>query len=224
MAKKGAKLTINCDRNVQEGLETVEAVRRLGRDASYLQADVSSPQQVSKMFVSVIEKYGRIDILVNNAGIIRDALLDNMRDEDWEAVISVNLTGVFNCTKVALGYMKPQKYGRIVNIASSVGQTGNIGQANYAASKAAVIGFTKTVAREYAPHGITVNSVAPGFIETSMLKRVPNDVLNKLLPQIPLGRFGKPEEVASMVSYLASDEAGYITGQVLNVNGGLYMQ
>jgi 3-oxoacyl-[acyl-carrier protein] reductase len=223
LAQEGASLAINCERSVEEGLETVKAIQNLGREAIFFQADVSKTQQVNDMFASVANSFGKVDILVNNAGIIGDALLENMSEEDWGSVISVNLTGIYNCTKLAIKSMKQQRYGRIVNIASVVGQIGNIGQTNYAASKAAVIGFTKAVAKEYARFGITVNAVAPGFIETDMLKKVPSDILAKILSQIPLGRFGKPEEVAKIVAYLVSDDASYITGQVFNINGGFYM-
>lgn len=195
----------------------------MGLKAIYLKADVSNIKEASDIFEATVKEYGKVDILVNNAGIIRDAFLDNMSDDDWHSVISVILTGTYNCTKLAVKLMKQQMYGRIVNISSVVGQMGNLGQANYAAAKAAVIGFTKTVAKECARYGITVNAVSPGFIETSMLKKIPVDVIPKILKQIPLGRFGKPEEVAKLVAYLVSDDAGYITGQVFNINGGLYM-
>jgi len=223
LAKEGASLVVNNDKRVQEALETLDTLKKLGQKAIYFKADVSNLKEANGMFEATVREYGKIDILINNAGIIKDAFLEGMNDEDWHSVISVILNGTYNCTKLALGFMKQQMYGRIVNIASVAGQMGNIGQANYAASKAAVIGFTKTVAREYARYGITVNAVSPGFIETSMLKKIPADVIPKILKQIPLGRFGKPEEVAKLVVYLASDDASYITGQVFNINGGLYM-
>jgi 3-oxoacyl-[acyl-carrier protein] reductase len=223
LAKKGVSIVINNDKKIEEALGTVEAIKKLGQRAINVTADVSNIREANEMFKATLEEYGKVDILINNAGIIKDAFLEDMNDDDWNAVISVILTGTYNCTKLAVGFMKQQMHGRIVNISSVVGQMGNIGQANYAAAKAAVIGFTKAVARECARYGITVNAVAPGFIETSMLKKVPADVLPKILKQIPLGRFGKPEEVAKLVVYLASDDASYITGQVFNINGGLYM-
>jgi len=223
LAKGGASVVINNDKNVQEALETVDAIKKLGQKAIYFRADVSNVKEAAEMFEVTMKEYGKVDILVNNAGIIKDAFLEGMNDEDWHSVVSIILTGTYNCTKLAVGLMKQQMYGRIVNITSVVGQMGNIGQANYAAAKAAVIGFTKTVARECARYGITVNAVSPGFIETAMLKKIPADVVPKILRQIPLGRFGKPEEVAKLVVYLASDDASYITGQVFNINGGLYM-
>jgi 3-oxoacyl-[acyl-carrier protein] reductase len=222
-AKEGASVIINNDVNIDEANETADEIRKMGRNATSLKADVSNTADTNKMFETVLREYGKVDILINNAGIIHDAFLEHMSDEDWHSVISVVLTGTYNCTKRAVALMKQQMYGRIVNVSSVVGQMGNIGQANYAAAKAAVIGFTKTVAREYARYGITVNAVCPGFIETSMLKKIPADVIPKILKQIPLGRFGKPEEVAKLVAYVASDDASYITGQVFNINGGFYM-
>jgi len=223
LAKEGASIVINNDKSVQEALETVEAIKKLGRRAIYFKADVSNIEETDEMFSAVMKEFGKVDILINNAGIIKDAFLEKMNMEDWHSVLSVVLTGTYNCTKSAVDFMKQQKYGRIINIASVVGQMGNIGQANYAAAKAAVIGFTKTIAKECAKYGVTVNAVSPGFIETAMLKKIPLDVVPKILSQIPLGRFGKPEEVAKLVVFLASDDASYITGQVLNINGGLYM-
>lgn len=223
LAKCGIDIVVNNDKNLQEGIEVVNGINKIGQRAIYIQADVSDPNQVEKMIEKIINEFGGIGILVNNAGITRDRMLVKMDIEHWNSVISVNLTGTFNCTKSVIKYMKKQGGGKIINIASVVGEIGNIGQANYAASKGGVISFTKTVAKEYARDGIIVNAIAPGFIETKMLETVPEKVMQKILDQIPLGRLGKPEEVAKLVCFLASDDANYITGQVININGGVYM-
>ena len=223
LAKSGIDIVVNNDKDPQEGLEVVNEINKIGRNAIYIQADVSNLDQVEKMIKKIINKFGRIDILINNAGITRDKMLMNMDIEHWNRVISVNLTGTFNCTKSVIKYMKNQGGGKIINIASVVGEIGNIGQANYAASKGGVISFTKTVAKEYARDRIIVNAVAPGFIGTKMLETVPEKVMQRILDQIPLGRLGKPEEVAKLVCFLSSDDANYITGQVIHINGGVYM-
>ena len=184
---------------------------------------MADPEQTSRFFKEVVEETGRIDVLVNNAGITRDTLLVRMKPADWDAVINVNLKGTFNGLQAAGKVMMKQRSGRIVNIASVVGVTGNAGQANYSASKAGVIGLTKTAAKELAPRGITVNAVAPGFIETDMTAVLPEKVKEAMLSQIPLGRAGTPEDVAQVVRFLASDTAAYLTGQVLHVSGGMYM-
>jgi 3-oxoacyl-[acyl-carrier protein] reductase len=186
-----------------------------------IQADVSQADQVDSLFNAAIDKFKSIDILVNNAGITRDTLLLRMKPEDWQAVIDLNLTGVFLCTRAASKIMLKQRSGRIINIASVAGQMGNPGQANYSAAKAGVIGFTKTVAKELASRGITVNAVAPGFIATDMTENLKSE---EILKFIPLGRYGQPEEIAGMVRFLAADPAAaYITGQVFNVDGGMVM-
>ena len=187
------------------------------------EVNVADADSVKQMVELVRSNYEKIDILVNNAGITRDTLLMRMKDADWDAVLSVNLKGVFHCMKMVLPLMSKQRSGKIVNISSIVGVIGNVGQANYAASKAAVIGLTKTVAREYAGRGVTVNVVAPGFIETAMTAALPEAVREDLKKQIPQGRLGMPSDIADAVSFLVSDRANYITGQVLHVNGGMYM-
>ncbi len=223
LAEEGADVAVNYQRNEAMARDVAQAIERTGRASDIYQADVSDPEQVQRMRDAILTRFQRADILVNNAGINRDKSFAKMDDDTWRSVISVNLNGVFYCTKVFLDAMAARGYGRIINISSIVGQMGNFGQANYAAAKAGLLGFTKTLARELAGKGITVNAIAPGFIETEMVAGVPDDVKQKLLAQIPLRRFGKPEEVAKAVVFLCSEDASYITGQVLNVNGGMYV-
>jgi 3-oxoacyl-[acyl-carrier protein] reductase len=186
-------------------------------------ADVSSFQVADQLFGELLEKHEKIDVLINNAGITRDTLLLRMSEEIWDDVIRVNLKSVFNCTKAVIRAMSQQRSGAIVNISSVVGQIGNFGQSNYAASKAGIMGFTKSIAREVAGRGINVNAVAPGFIDTEMTEVIPEKAKENFLKQIPFGKMGKPEDVAEAVYWLCSDAAGYITGQVIHVNGGMYM-
>jgi 3-oxoacyl-[acyl-carrier protein] reductase len=222
LARNGADVAV-ADLDAGRSQETVAAVQQLGRRALNVKVNVADWNDAKAMVDQVIKEWGKIDILVNNAGITRDGLLLRMKEEDWNLVLQVNLNGTFHCTKAVLQPMTKQRYGRIVNIASIVGVMGNVGQANYAASKAAVIGFTKTVAREYASRAVTVNAVAPGFIDTAMTQGLSSDVKEMLQKQIPLGRLGQPGDIAAAVLFLASDEAAYITGQVLHVNGGMLM-
>jgi 3-oxoacyl-[acyl-carrier protein] reductase len=203
--------------------ETLRILDQKGVEAQSRKLDVSSRQAVDECFANILEKHGRIDVLINNAGITRDTLFIRMSEADWDAVIKVNLKSVFNCTQAVLRPMLKQRAGRIVNISSVVGQIGNAGQANYAASKAGIMGLTKSVAKEAASRGITVNAVAPGFIDTEMTSMLPDKVKEAFLQQIPLGRMGKPEDVAEVVFWLCSDASGYVTGQVIHVNGGMYM-
>ena len=218
-AKEGAKVAI-CDVNPQAGEITAKA---LGPDASFEQVDVSDSTSVLNWVERVSDKYGQIDVLVNNAGITRDGLIMRMKEDDWDAVINVNLKSAFNCIKAVSKIMMKQRSGRIINLASVVGVIGNPGQANYVASKAGMIGLTKTVAKELASRGITVNAVAPGFIETDMTASLSDNVKEAMLSQIPLGKAGKPGDVAEVILFLASDSAAYITGQVIHVSGGMYM-
>ena len=219
LAMEGANVVVNYAKSSDTALEVVEEIVAAGGNGMPLQADVSQMEEVDNFVKKVMEKWGCIDILVNNAGITRDKLLLRMKPEDWHSVIDLNLTGVFLCTRAVSKIMLKQKSGRIINVASVAGQTGNPGQANYSAAKAGVIGFTKTVAKELANRGITVNAVAPGFIATDMTKDLKNS--EEIIKFIPLGRYGKPEEVAGMIRFLAADDAAnYITGQVFNVDGG----
>ena len=222
LATEGAKVAVNYASSSTAADEVVAEITEAGGEAIAVQGDVSKADQVDALFNKVTETWGRVDILVNNAGITRDTLLLRMKLEDWQAVIDLNLTGVFLCTRVASKIMLKQKSGRIINITSVAGQMGNPGQANYSAAKAGVIGFTKTVAKELASRGVTVNAVAPGSIATDMTKELKNT--EEILKFIPLGRYGQAEEVAGMIRFLAADPAAaYITGQVFNVDGGMVM-
>jgi 3-oxoacyl-[acyl-carrier protein] reductase len=219
-AKEGAKVVVN---DVIEGSSVTEKIRIMGGASVFVKADVSSLEEVEKLFSEVLEVFGRVDILVNNAGVTRDALIHKMKVEDWNIVMDVNLKGAFLCSKMAAEHMMRQSYGRIINISSVVGQMGNVGQSNYASSKAGLIGLTKALALELAPYGITVNAIAPGFTKTEMTKKMPEKVAKRFVERTPLGRMAEPEEIAYLAVFLASDLAKFITGQVIAVNGGLYM-
>ena len=223
LAEAGADVVVNYAGNAAAAEEVAAEIRKMGRRALILQGDVSQTEAAASMLDAVVAEFGRCDILVNNAGITRDGLLMRMKEEDWDAVLDTNLKGVFNCTKAALKYMMKQRAGKIVNIASVVGIMGNAGQANYAAAKAGCIGFTKSVAKEVASRGITVNAVAPGLIATDMTSILPEKVIEEMAAGIPLKRAGQPVDVAKAVLFLVSDDAAYITGQTLNVDGGMVM-
>ncbi|MCK4847056.1 MAG: 3-oxoacyl-[acyl-carrier-protein] reductase, partial [Deltaproteobacteria bacterium] len=221
-AREGADVAV-VDINLEAAEECAAEVKALGRKAIALKVDVSNSSEVDAMVKQVTEELGALDILVNNAGITRDKLLLRMEDADWDAVMSVNLKGSFNCLRAAVKVMSKARYGRIINIASIVGLMGNAGQANYSASKAGLIGLTKTTAREFASRGVTCNAVAPGFIDTAMTQAMPEKAQEALTAQIPLKRLGTSKDVSDGVLFLASDASSYITGHVLSINGGMYM-
>jgi 3-oxoacyl-[acyl-carrier protein] reductase len=223
LAKLGAHVVVNYATNAAAAQETVRAIVESGGSGELALFDVSDERQVDSGVKKVVDQHKKIDIVVNNAGVTSDNLLVRLKAEDWDRVLGINLKGTVHCTKaVCLGMLR-ERYGRIINITSVVGQTGNAGQSVYAASKAGIIGFTRAMARELGSRGITVNAVAPGYIETDMTDKLPEDLKQKFLRSIPLGRFGSGAEVAAVVSFLASPAAGYITGQVIGVNGGLLM-
>ena len=223
LASEGAKVAINYAGNTAKAEEVKAEIEKNGGEAILVQADISSTEAVDAMVEKVVEAFGQIDILVNNAGITRDGLLMRMKEEDFDAVINTNLKGVFYCTKPVSKLMMKKRSGRIINMASVVGLMGNAGQTNYAAAKAGVIGFSKSAAKELAARGITVNMVAPGFIDTDMTAAMTDKAKEMTLTGIPLNRMGTPEDVANAVAFLVSDNASYITGQVINVDGGMVM-
>jgi 3-oxoacyl-[acyl-carrier protein] reductase len=222
LARQGVRVALS-DINLEKAHETCREVEATGGQALAIGGNVADAAAAEAMVEQAAGKFGGLDILVNNAGITRDGVLLRMKEEEWDSVLAVNLKGAFHCTKAALRYFLKRKGGKIVNLASVTGEMGNAGQSNYAASKAGLIGFTKSVAREYASRNIQVNAVAPGFIDTAMSQAIPQKEREFLIKQIPLGRLGRPEDVAEAVLFLVSPAADYITGQVLNVNGGMYM-
>lgn len=222
LANKGADIVV-ADLNMDEATETSRKLAGHGVKTAAVRLDVSDSTEVTKTFEEIIRTFGRLDIIVNNAGITKDGLLMRMKEEDWDSVINVNLKGVFLCSKEAVKIMSKQRYGRIVNISSVVAFMGNPGQANYSASKAGIIGLTKTIAKEYAGRGITANAVAPGFITTAMTEALSENIKEEMKKAIPMARFGSAEDVANAVVFLSSQASEYITGQVLHVNGGMYM-
>lgn len=223
MARLGANVAVNFAGNETMANEVVDEIKALGRDAFAVKCNVSNSEEVSRMVKEMIDRFGTIDILVNNAGITRDNLLMRMKEEEWDDVININLKGVFLCTKAVTRQMMKQRNGRIINIASIVGVSGNPGQANYVAAKAGVIGLTKTTAKELSTRNITVNAIAPGFISTDMTGKLTEEVKTEMLKQIPLARFGEPKDVAKVAVFLASNDSSYMTGQTFHVDGGMVM-
>lgn len=223
LAAAGADVMVNYSGSEQAAEEVAALIRDMGRKAEKIRANVGTAAEVEQMVKATLEKMGKIDILVNNAGITKDNLIMRMKEEEFDQVIETNLKGVFNCIKAVTRPMMKQRSGTIINITSVVGVTGNPGQANYVAAKAGVIGLTKTAAKELATRNITVNAVAPGFIATEMTDKLPEEARESIMKQIPFGRMGRPEEIAKVVVFLASDSAAYMTGQTLHVDGGMYM-
>lgn len=223
LAEHGVKVAVNYAGSEEAALETVARIAELGSEGIALRGNVGDSEQAENLVKEVLNTWGRIDILVNNAGITRDNLIMRMKEEEFDQVIETNLKGVFNCLKAATRPMMKQRYGRIINISSVVGVTGNPGQANYSAAKAGVIGLTKSAARELSSRGITVNAIAPGFIDTDMTRQLSEEVRSGLEKSIPLARLGRPEEIAMATVFLASEGAAYMTGQTLHVDGGMYM-
>lgn len=223
LAQAGYDVAINYSSNVSAAEEVAQAVKACGQKAVLVQGDVSRKGEAERIVAETQKEFSHIDVLVNNAGITRDTLVRRMKEADWDAVLSTNLKGVFLMTQAVIGDMFKQRRGVIINMSSIVGVTGNIGQANYAAAKAGVIGLTKANAKEFAARGIRVNAIAPGFIHTDMTSGLPDKIKESLIKQIPLGAMGEPEDIAAAVRFLASDDARYITGQVLQVNGGMAM-
>jgi 3-oxoacyl-[acyl-carrier protein] reductase len=223
LARQGANVAVNFAGNEAMANDVVDEIKALGRDAYSVKCNVSNSEEVSEMVKETIDRFGTIDILVNNAGITKDNLLMRMKEEEWDDVININLKGVFLCTKAVTRQMMKQRNGRIINVASIVGVSGNPGQANYVAAKAGVIGLTKTTAKELATRNITVNAIAPGFISTDMTDKLTEEVKTEMLKQIPLARFGEPKDIAKVAAFLASSDSSYMTGQTLHVDGGMVM-
>lgn len=223
LARQGANVAVNFSGSEAKANEVVDEIKALGRDAVAIKCDVSNTEEVTEMVKATIDRFGKLDILINNAGITRDNLLMRMKEEEWDDVINTNLKGVFLCTKAVTRQMMKQRVGRIINIASVVGVSGNPGQANYVAAKAGVIGLTKTTAKELASRNITVNAVAPGFITTDMTDKLSEEVKAEMLKQIPLARLGEAKDIAKITAFIASDDSSYITGQTFHVNGGMVM-
>lgn len=223
LASYGATVIANYPHPKDSAEQTVEEIKKAGGKAAMIEFDVSNYDAVQESVGSVIDEYGTVDILINNAGITKDGLFLRMKEEDWDKVFAVNLKGVFNCTKAVIRTMSKQKSGRIVNIASVVGEMGNAGQLNYSSTKAGVIGFTKSAAKEFGSRGITVNAISPGFIQTDITQDIPDEYKEKYMEAIPLGRFGDTTDISNVISFLVSENASYITGEIVRVNGGMYM-